>query len=125
MLKVFKGRSPMTLKIELENSGESSIWRLSGQIVLGKEATLLQESVMAHPNAQMVLDLDAISAVDAGGLGTLVFLHEWARAVAGEFKLMNVPRHMRELLALTNLDRVLEVLHPAEVYALSAACPYA
>jgi anti-anti-sigma factor len=112
----------MALKIKLENSGESSIWHLSGQIVLGKEATMLQESVMAHPNSQIVLDLDDIKAVDAGGLGTLVFLHEWARAVAGEFKLMNVPGHVRELLALTNLDHVLEVSHPAEVYSLPVPC---
>ena len=112
----------MALKIKLENSGESSIWRLNGQIVLGKEATLLQESVMAHPTPQIVLDLDAVSKVDAGGLGTLVFLHEWTRAVSGELKLMNVPQKIRELLALTKLDHVLEVSGSAEVYALPAAC---
>jgi len=117
-----EGRSPMALKMKLENSGERSIWHLSGQIVLGKEAAQLQESVMAHPTSQIVLDLDAISAMDAGGLGTLVFLHEWARAIAGDFKLMNVPGHIRELLALTNLDHVLEVSHPAEVYVLPVPC---
>ena len=56
----------------------------------------------------MILDLAQVDRIDAGGLGVLLRLREWAYSHAIRFQLMNVINHVEHVLELTKLDRVLE-----------------
>jgi hypothetical protein len=57
----------------------------------------------------------AREAIDAGGLGLLVFLHTCAHGLGTELKLRNPTQHVAELLKLTNLDSVFEIFSPENV----------
>jgi len=61
----------------------------------------------------VVLDLARVNAIDAGGIGLLVFLRAWAQGLGTEFKLMNVSPHLRKLLKLTKLDAMFDI-HSSE-----------
>ncbi len=96
-----------------------TILRLAGRIVQGDGSTALLNAVMSRQRKQpIVLDLAEVNTVDAHGLGLLVFLYKWARKNGIDFKIANAKAHVRDVLALTKLDSVLEVSllvrsHPA------------
>ncbi len=64
---------------------------------------------MARPERRVVLDLQDVDEMDAAGLGLLVELHCRARQRAGELRITNASPRVRRLMALTNLDSVLEI----------------
>jgi anti-anti-sigma factor len=55
------------------------------------------------------MDLSEVPMVGAGGLGTLVSLHNWASANGIQLKLVNPSELVREMLELTGLTSVLHV----------------
>jgi hypothetical protein len=54
----------------------------------------------------LVLDLAQVDRIDAGSLGVLLGLREWARSNAIRLRLMNVTNQVEHVLELTRLDRV-------------------
>ena len=58
--------------------------------------------------------LRGVEAIDAAGLGLLVFLHTLGHAVGFELQVRNPMPRVRELLELTRLDSVLEISDEAE-----------
>ena len=103
------------LGVMSENRGNTAILRCSGRIVAGEEAWTLYNTVISEQGKRVVvLDLTAVSRVDAGGLGVLVSLRRWAR-IAG-VKLQLIPsRAVQELLDLTGLGFALEICSPESV----------
>ena len=97
------------LNVMSENRGYSFIFRCSGRIVAGEEAWALYNNVIFQQQKRViVLDLTSVSRIDAGGLGVLVVLKQWAR-VAG-VKLRVIPSEVvRELVELTGLASALEI----------------
>ncbi|HEY6266562.1 MAG TPA: STAS domain-containing protein [Candidatus Acidoferrum sp.] len=85
--------------------------RLSGAIYFGEESTSLRVLVkeLLEKSRQMVLDLEDVTHIDSGGLGTLVSLYASARKVGGEIKLAQIGDHARELLQVTRLLTLFEV----------------
>jgi anti-anti-sigma factor len=61
----------------------------------------------------VVVDLQQVYAMDAAGLGLLVELHCRARQQASLLMLANPSPCVRRLMALTNLESVLQVAGPA------------
>ena len=57
----------------------------------------------------IVLDLSEVETLDGGGLGMLVFLHEWTRAAGIQLKLVNPSSFVLEMLTRTRLTSVLHV----------------
>ena len=88
----------------------------SGAIVLGEESTSLRIFVkdLLNKSRQIVLDLGDVTHIDSGGLGTLVGLYTAARNVGGDIKLANLGSRVNELLQITNLVTVFDVLDKAE-----------
>lgn len=62
---------------------------------------------LAGGTGELVLDLSAVTAVDATGLGVLVATHRRAGRVARLLVLRDVAPPLHRLLTITRLDRVL------------------
>lgn len=97
------------MSVRINKLGDVAVFRCAGRIT-ADGGDVLQAAVRAqHPLRVAVLDLSAISAVDACGLGILVSLLIWSNATGKELKLMNLRPRVEEVLALTNLLSVFEV----------------
>ncbi len=88
----------------------------SGAIVLGEESTSLRILVkdLLNKSRRIVLDLGDVTHIDSGGLGTLVALYTSARHVGGDIKLANLGSRVNELLQVTKLVTVFDVLDKAK-----------
>jgi anti-anti-sigma factor len=102
------------LQLELDpRSGEhTAIIHCTGRIVFHEEAKTLAETVRAliQNHQEVVLDLSRVKDVDSAGLGALASLHLCARHLGHSFVLRNPVMFVRDLLALTQLDRQLQVM---------------
>ncbi len=100
----------MMLGVTIHDLRETAVVRCVGRIVVGETETLRKAVLSQSSRQTVVLDLARVDAIDGTGIGLLVFLHGWARAVGIDLQLMNPTRHVRELLQLTNLDSVFKIL---------------
>ena len=98
------------LAVNLKDIGETAVLHCVGRIVAGEEVATLKRVVLLQGTRKtIVLDLSRVEFVDGAGMGALVFLRGWTRAVGIRLQLANPSHHVRELLELTNLDSVLEI----------------
>ena len=97
------------LQITVQQLEGATVLRCQGQIVIGEAYSLLRNTAMNQRHAWLlVLDLAQVDRIDAGGLGILLGVREWARVNAITFKLMNVMNKVEQILELTRLDGVFE-----------------
>jgi len=83
----------------MEYIGDLAIIECKGRIVRSDAAVKLRETVMAQPDARVVvLDLTKVAALEAGGLGMLWFLQRWAEDHGIQFKLYNPINSVRDRL---------------------------
>jgi anti-anti-sigma factor len=102
------------LIVSVEESGDETVLRCVGSILVGDEVETLRRAVLSQTaSPAVVLDLGRVNAIDAGGIGLLVFLRGWAQGLGTEFKLMNVSPHLRKLLKLMKLDSMFNI-HSSE-----------
>jgi anti-anti-sigma factor len=116
------------LTIDVEKNGDVAVVRCGGRIVRGEEVSTLREAVIAEKTSRIVvLDLSDVDLVDAGGLTTLLSLHQWARSRGVQLKLVNPSHFVQEILTRTNLDRVFDVscLHTALHVITGSQCSHA
>jgi anti-anti-sigma factor len=96
-----------------------TIVRCQGRIVVGECFGILRDAALAHNSAgTLVLDLAHVDCIDAGGLGVLLGLREWAHANATRFKLMNAVNNVDRVIKLTRLDRVFEFWSVRDMFRL-------
>jgi anti-anti-sigma factor len=96
------------LDATIRDLGETVVVRCVGRIVVG-ETEALRKVVLSQSRQTVVLDLAKVEVIDATGIGLLVFLHGWPRAIGIDLQLMNPTPLVRELLELTNLDSVFTI----------------
>jgi anti-anti-sigma factor len=107
------------LKVTGQELGDISVVRCQGRIVVGDAYSTLRNSVLSQrPARRVVLDLARVDSIDAGGLGVLLVLREWACSGASVFKLMNVTKNVRQILDLTHLQRVFEFCSMQDLFCL-------
>ena len=107
------------LKTTVQKIRDTTIVRCQGRIIVGEDFSTLRNAVMRDSSAAMVvLDLAGVRRVDAGGLGMLLGLHEWAEGNAIRLKLMNVMPKVERMLKLTKLDRVFEFCSIGDMFCL-------
>jgi anti-anti-sigma factor len=106
------------LNIRVERTEEAAILHCDGRIVVGSALSALREAVLCELSKRsIVLDLSRVDRVDAGGLGTLVFLHTCVNGLGTELKLMRPLGPVAEVLELTNLTSVFAIGLAAETAA--------
>src|SRR4029077_21001412 len=97
------------LNATVQKLGDATILHFKGRIVIGDACLSLRNAVLGQAHSRMlVLDLAQVGRIDAGGLGVLLGLREWARSNAIRLRLMNVMNQVEHVLELTRLDRVFE-----------------
>jgi anti-anti-sigma factor len=102
------------LKIHTRNFGDVAILYLQGRVVNG-ETTVLSRAVNSQVDAHLVvLDLARVNTIDAHGLGVLLGLREQTLSKGIEFKLMNLTKPVVDVMEITRLNTVFEVVSGAE-----------
>jgi anti-sigma B factor antagonist len=97
------------LNATAQKLGDSTVLRCQGRIVIGDAYAILRTAVLRQTHTRtLILDLAQVDRIDAGGLGVLLDLREWAYSQAIRFQLMNVMNRVEFVLELTKLDRVFE-----------------
>jgi anti-anti-sigma factor len=97
------------LHATIQKLGDTTVLHCKGRIVIGEAYSILRASVFNQRQARLlVLDLTQVECIDAGGLGALLGIREWAHTNAIRFKLMNLMKNVEPILELTRLDRVFE-----------------
>jgi anti-anti-sigma factor len=116
------------LNVTVQKLGDASVLRCQGRIVVGDACLILRNAVLSQRRSRMlVLDLARVDSIDAGGLGVLLGLRQWARSGSRMFKLMNVTKTVEEILELTHLHHGFEFCTVRELFCLlhrAAPMPY-
>lgn len=100
----------MTLHIKMEQTGDVRVLQCAGRLVRGEALRLLKDAVTSLSRLRVViLDLSELEMLDGGGLGMLVFQHNWTRSSGIQLKLVNPSSLALEMLMRTRLTSVLHV----------------
>jgi anti-sigma B factor antagonist len=83
------------------------------ELVAANAAQVRDEIRAALPTTTVRLDLDlsALTFLDSSGLGTLVSLHKTLRSRNGTVRLLQPAANVRQILELTRLNRVFEIVN--------------
>lgn len=100
----------MSLKLTSRTVNGVKIIDCAGRIVFGDEAGQLRETIKKDlpENNRIVLNLENVSYIDSGGIGTMVSLFTSARNAGGDVKLVNLTKRVGDLLQITKLITVFE-----------------
>jgi anti-anti-sigma factor len=100
----------MSFYINTEQIGDVAVLQCTGRMVRGPGLSLLKDAVTRLSQLRVVvLDLSELEMVDAGGLGVLVSLQNWACAKGIQLKLVNPSKLVRQMLEVTRLTSVLHI----------------
>lgn len=100
------------LRITERRVGDVTILELSGDLVYDGGTRLLREvvtQVVAQGPRAVLLDLDQITYLDSGGVGSLVAMFRHVTRRGGQFKLMRLSVCARRVLGITRLTAVFEI----------------
>jgi anti-anti-sigma factor len=104
------------LNIRVERRGKIAVLFCAGRIDIGESLTRLREAVLYELGASAIaLDLAQVAAIDAAGLGLLMFLHTRAAGRGCELKICAPSPQVASVLNLTKLDSVLAVCSAEEI----------
>jgi len=107
------------LKVHAQKLGDVTILHLQGRIVNTGETKVLQDAVSSASGfGAVVMNFARVTGIDAGGLGVLLQLREQLQASGVEFRLMNVTLLVHQVLEITRLNSVFEVIAEADVVSL-------
>ncbi len=90
------------LKVSVNHVGNAAILKCEGRIVRGEESSLLCAAI---GSSEAILDLSAVDAIDAAGVGMLVSL----QAAGVYLTLLNPNESVSAVLQLTGLDSVFDI----------------
>ncbi len=81
--------------------------------LVAANATQVRDEIRAALPAtvmQLDLDLSSLTFLDSSGLGTLISLHKTLRSRNGTVRLLKPAPNVRQILELTRLHRVFEIV---------------
>lgn len=92
----------------------AAIATFSGKLALDEGCPLLRETVRAFLDGgqrRILLNLERVGFLDSAGLGELVRAHVAVRARGGQLTLINPAPNVRQLLRVTKVDQVFDIVH--------------
>lgn len=103
----------MNIRISTRQVGGVTIVDISGRIVLGEESASLRDLIrdlLSKGRKQILLNLSAVDHIDSAGLGSLVGASASVRKQGGELKLLDLPDKIVDIMQITKLYTVFEIL---------------
>lgn len=104
------------LQIYGKKLGAEELLCLQGKIVYGETKILFDTVQSIGERSTIILDLTQVTTVDAHGLGALLELREWAMVRGIRFELRNVGRQIANVLHITRLDSVFDIISSVEFF---------
>ena len=104
----------MNMTISTQQVGGITVVNISGRIVLGEENAALRELVrdlLSKGHKQILLNLGDVNYIDSTGVGTLVGALASVKKQNGELKLLNLTNKVRDIMQITKLYTVFEILN--------------
>ncbi|NOT25679.1 MAG: STAS domain-containing protein [Acidobacteria bacterium] len=102
------------MKLEERVAGDVTIITITGEITLsaGGDMQLKDkiQSLLQQGRKNVLLDLGGVSYVDSAGLGQLVQATVTASKNGGKVKLLNLTKRLNDLLVVTKLSTVFDVV---------------
>jgi anti-sigma B factor antagonist len=97
---------------------------LSGSIVLGEGSVVLRDTIKdlsTQGTKKILLNLGNVTYIDSSGLGELISAYTSVRHAGGELKLLNLTKKVHDLLQITKLYTVFDILddEPAAIAAFN------
>ena len=111
------GRSPMNMTATTRQVGGVTIVDISGRIVLGEESAALRDLVcelLSKGHKKILFNLGDVNYIDSSGLGHLVSAFTSVRKQEGELKLLNLTNKVHDLLQITKLYTVFDIMDDEE-----------
>lgn len=104
----------MEMRTTTRQAGAVTILDVSGRIVLGEESAALRARIvdlLKQGNKQILLNLSEVTQIDSLGLGILVSSFTSVRKQDGQLKLLNLTSKVQDLLQVTRLYTVFEIMN--------------
>jgi anti-sigma B factor antagonist len=99
------------LSLAIERTPDGAMVRCRGRLIAGVGGVLYTEVRKLIPGSKrIVLDLTDLTQMDSMGLGTVVRLWVSAKSAGCELELINVGPRIRQILSVTNLVSVFNVV---------------
>jgi anti-sigma B factor antagonist len=103
----------MNMTTSTRQVGGVTVVDINGRIVLGEESAALRDLVcdlLSKGQKQILFNLGDVNYIDSAGLGYLVSAFSSVRKQGGELKLLNLTSKVHDVLQITRLYTVFDVL---------------
>jgi anti-sigma B factor antagonist len=103
----------MNMMTGIRQLGPVAIVDISGRIVLGEECASLRKLVcdlLSDGHKQILLNLAEVNYIDSAGLGQMVSAFTSVRKQGGELKLLKLTSKVHDLMQITRLYTVFDIL---------------
>lgn len=103
----------MTITTTTRDVDGVTIVDIKGRIVLGEESAALRELVadlVGKGQRKILLNFVDVNYIDSSGLGNLVSSLVRVRMYDGELKLLNLTKRVHDVMKVTKLDTVFDVM---------------
>ncbi len=104
----------MDMTTKTRQVGDVTIVDISGRIELGDESASLRNLIsdlLSEGHKQILLNLGDVHYIDSSGLGALVSTFSSVKKQGGELKLLNLTDKVSDVMQLTKLYTVFEVMN--------------
>ena len=103
----------MNMTTSTREAGDVTIVDISGRIVLGEESAALRELVrdlLSKGHKKILFNLGDVHYIDSSGLGHLVSAYTSVRKQEGELKLLKLTNKVHDLMQITKLYTVFDIM---------------
>jgi anti-sigma B factor antagonist len=114
----------MNMTTSTRQAGDVTIVDISGRIVLGEESAALREAVcnlLSKGHKKILFNLGDVHYIDSAGLGSLVSAFTSVRKQGGELKLLNLTNKVHDVMQITKLYTVFDIVNDEAVAVRSFA----
>ena len=103
----------MNMTTSTRQVGGVTVVDIRGRIVLGEESAALRSLVgdlLKQGHKQILFNLGEVNYIDSSGLGHLVSAFTSVRKQDGELKLLNLTKKVHDVMQITKLYTVFDIL---------------
>jgi anti-sigma B factor antagonist len=112
----------MDMTTSIRQVGGVTIVDISGRIVLGQESAALRNLVcdlLSKGHKKILFNLGDVHYIDTTGLGSLVSAFTSVRKQEGELKLLNLTNKVHDVMQITRLYTVFDIMDDEAVAVTS------